>query len=88
MNCCRRSQFDDAGCWWPEPGDTPKSQDLVYTFKPNLTSSWSGIETLPWLDAMMVVLPDLDGPWVVERSTVMVRILASDTDRVMFCMLF
>src|SRR5919201_982027 len=40
-------------------------------------SSRSGIDTLPSVDAMIVVLPDADGPTSFDKSTRMVRMLPS-----------
>ncbi|CUQ68291.1 protein of unknown function [Candidatus Nitrospira inopinata] len=47
-----------------------------YTFSP--TFSWRfGTATLPSVEAMMIVLPEAEGPNSLERSTLIVRMVPS-----------
>jgi hypothetical protein len=46
---------------------------FLYTFNPIFLSSAPGMLTFPSVEAMMIVLPDDDGPNSLVRSTLMVR---------------
>ena len=46
-------------------------------FRPILISSFSGTGMLPSVDAMVIDLPDFDGPKSFERSTFRVRMSPS-----------
>ena len=56
---------------------------LRYTFRP-IFSFRLGMVTLPYVEAMMMVLPEADGPNSLERSTVIVSIVPSTRSSTFF----
>src|SRR4030042_6157407 len=50
---------------------------LRYTFNPTLASSCPGMTTLPSVEAIMIVLPEADGPNSFDRSILIVRMFVS-----------
>ena len=67
-----------AGRAFPHPRERiNKRQDFLrYTFSPTF-SSRSATETFPSVLAMMIVLPEVDGPNSLVKSTLIVRIFPS-----------